>query len=288
MSELLFSDDDRWVSAKRCSDQGPLYKWFKGPCPRSFARKKHPGRQSTPPGTCLNLHLDGLCCTAGSTDAHATPLLHCLCSSKPQVPGQTFAHPATAPEAGRVASGGRGPAQHDPRGRLKAAPRGSSAAGRAGTIRSVMHCKKNACTRTTLIPRASERAHGAANRCEPHRSTPWSYGCGEGEAKCSNRCISAHLGLVYFLLKMQYLLNDLLPPRPTQYAPHHHHTRSAALFWPLQVQVDPDMSSPLRKMQTVVPWASSGVAVATDAGFLWCRTCSRGGQGLMVRGPCSR
>jgi len=25
------------------------------------------------------------------------------------------------------------------------------------------------------------------------------------------------------------------------------------------------MSSPLRKMQAVVPWASSGVAVATDA-----------------------
>jgi len=33
----------------------------------------------------------------------------------------------------------------------------------------------------------------------------------------------------------------------------------------LQVQVDPDMSSPLRKMQTVEPWAISGVAVATDA-----------------------
>jgi len=49
--------------------------------------------------------------------------------------------------------------------------------------------------------RASERAHGAASRCGPHRSNPWSYGCGEGEAKGSNRCTSAHLGLVYFCSK---------------------------------------------------------------------------------------
>jgi len=40
-----------------------------------------------------------------------------------------------------VASGGREPAQHDPRGRLEAAPRGSSAAGRAGTTRPGLHCK---------------------------------------------------------------------------------------------------------------------------------------------------
>jgi len=66
---------------------------------------------------------------------------------------------------------------------------------------------------------------------------------------------------------MWYHFHELLPPSPTHYAPphHHHHTRPAALFWPLQVQVDPDMSSPLRKMQAVVPWASSGVAGATDA-----------------------
>ena len=40
-----------------------------------------------------------------------------------------------------MASGGREPAQHDLRGRLEAAPRGSSAAGRAGAARSVVHCK---------------------------------------------------------------------------------------------------------------------------------------------------
>ena len=31
------------------------------------------------------------------------------------------------------------------------------------------------------------------------------------------------------------------------------------------MQVNPNVSSPLRKMQAAVPWASSGVAVATDA-----------------------
>ena len=41
-------------------------------------------------------------------------------------------------------------------------------------------------------------------------------------------------------------------------------TRPSAHFWLLQVQIDLDMSSPLRKMQAVVPWANSGVAVATD------------------------
>ena len=136
----------RWVNVEMHSSHRSFKKWHNGPCPRSFARKKHQGRQSTPPGTCLSLHLDGLCYAVVSTDAHAAPvlhcLLHCLCSSKPQVPGETSAHPATAPEAGLVASSGREPAKHGPRGRLKAAPRGSSAAGREGTARSVVHCKK--------------------------------------------------------------------------------------------------------------------------------------------------
>ena len=52
--------------------------WHNGPCPRSFAQKKLQGRQLAPPGTCLNLLLDGLCGTAVSTDAHATPLLRCF------------------------------------------------------------------------------------------------------------------------------------------------------------------------------------------------------------------
>ena len=175
---------------------------------------------------------------------------------------KAFADPATAPEAGRVASGGREPAQHDPRGRLEATLRGSSAVGasRSGPVGGSL--QKYACPRTTLVPRASERAHGAAGRCGPHRSTPWSYGCGEGEAKGSNCCTSAHLLL--FVLKCG-IAHDLLPPSPTHYAPHYHHTRQASLFWPLQVQVDPDMSSPLRKMQAAVPWASSVVAMATDA-----------------------
>ena len=96
------------------------------------------GRQSTPPGTtCLDLHLDGLCGAVVSTDAHATHLLYCLCASEQRVSGEASADPALAPEAGRAASGGREPAQHDPRGRLEAAPRGSSAAEQAGTARSV-------------------------------------------------------------------------------------------------------------------------------------------------------
>jgi len=101
------------------------------------------------------------------------------------------------------------------------------------------------------------------------RVAPATLGAGAGggappSSPPSHRSTSAHLGLVNFLLKIRYLLNGLLPPRPTQYAPHHHQTLPVALFWPLQVQVDPDMSSPLRKMQAVVPWASSGVAVATN------------------------
>jgi len=84
--------------------------------------------------------------------------------------------------------------------------------------------QKNACPRTALIPRASERAHGAAERCGPHRSSPWSYGCGEEEGKRSNRCTLARLGLVYFLFKMRYLLHGLLPT-PHSVRPHHHHTR---------------------------------------------------------------
>ena len=51
------------------------------------------------------------------------------------------------------------------------------------------------------------------------------------------------------------------------------------------MQVGTDMSSPLRKMQAVVPWTSSGVAVATDAEVslvshllaLWARIDSEGG-----------
>jgi len=76
---------------------------------------------------------------------------------------------------------------------------------------------------------------------------------------------SLHLGPpLASLLFVQNALSPArpLPPRPTH---PHHHTRPAALFWPLQVQIDPDMSLPLQKMQTVEPWASSGVAVATDA-----------------------
>jgi len=55
------------------------------------------------------------------------------------------------------------------------------------------------------------------------------------------------------------------PPTGSHLLALPHHARPAALFWPLRVQIDPDMSSPLRKMQAVEPWASSGVAGATDA-----------------------
>jgi len=145
MSELLFSDDDG--QALKCT-------LLTAHCKNStidLARGHLPGRSTKGAkvhrrALCLNPHLDGLCYAVVSTDAHAAPvlhcLLHCLCSSKPQVPGETSAHPATAPEAGLVASSGREPAKHGPRGRLKAAPRGSSAAGREGTARSVVHCKK--------------------------------------------------------------------------------------------------------------------------------------------------
>ena len=64
-----------------------------------------------------------------STDAHAAPLLHCSWVRTLDVSGLTSVHPSRAQEAGWVTSGGRGPAQHDPRGRLEAAPQGFSAAG---------------------------------------------------------------------------------------------------------------------------------------------------------------
>jgi len=83
-----------------------------------------------------------------------------------------------------------------------------------------------------LVPRASGRAHGAPVPPGPNRSTPLSYGCGEGEAKGSNRGVMAADGLVFFLFKMRYLLHDLMPPRPAQYAPPPPHTPSCSLLAP--------------------------------------------------------
>ena len=50
-----------------------------------------------------------------------------------------------------MASGGREPAHHDPRGRLEAAPRGSSAAGQAGTTRSGLLRQKIASPPTSFF-----------------------------------------------------------------------------------------------------------------------------------------
>jgi len=54
-------------------------------CPEAPPRA--PKCTAGPPGTCLNLHLDGLCGAMVSTDAHATHLLHCWCASEQQVSG---------------------------------------------------------------------------------------------------------------------------------------------------------------------------------------------------------
>ena len=53
---------------------------------------------------------------------------------------------------------------------------------------------------------------------------------------------SLHLGQPWAgLLFSQNAVSPERPPAPTPHSvrPHHHHTRPAALFWPLQVQVDP-------------------------------------------------
>ena len=59
------------------------------------------------------------------------------------------------------------------------------------------------------VPR-STRCHNIQNPTNnpyfaSQRACPW-----------LNHCTSARLGLVFFMFKMRYLLQDLLPPRPTQ------------------------------------------------------------------------
>ena len=81
---------------------------------------------------------------------------------------------------------------------------------------------------------------------------------GKGKQRASIAAPWPGMGLFSFCIKIWYRLHGPLPPTP-------HSLRPTAFFWHLQVEVDPGMSSPLRKMQAVVPWASSGVAVATDA-----------------------
>ena len=157
-----------------------------GPCPRSFARKKHQGRQCTPPGTCFNLHLDGIWATVVSTDAAL--LLQCSCAPKTTGFWTNFfppRHCSSAELDGWPPAAGNQPSiprVNDSKRRREGPAR------RGGQVRPGRGCTANILGPWhPLVTRASVCAHNAPGGSGWSRSTPWSYRCGEGEAKGSNR-----------------------------------------------------------------------------------------------------
>jgi len=137
---------------------------------------------------------------------------------------------------------------------------------------------KKSCPRTTLIPRSSERAHGAASHCGPHRSTPlvvWMRGRGSKGLK------SLHLGPPW--ASLHFAQNAVSPERPS--APHaplgtppitttHAQLLSFGLCRCKSTPTCPRCSERCR--QSCLERALASPWPLTPR-FPRCRTCSRGG-----------